>query len=66
MAMPGFVHKLGLDKQNAWISGVCAGFARLINIDLKLCRLCTFIAALFFTKWIIAAYVVAWFALDER
>lgn len=60
------IQKLRLDKHNAWISGVCAGLAKTLNIDLGLCRLCIFVAALFFTKWIVAAYVIAWFALEEN
>ena len=66
MAMPGFTHRLRLDKQNAWLAGVCAGLSRSLNIDLDLCRLCTFVAALFFTKWIVATYVIAWFCLEEN
>ena len=66
MAIPGTNRKLRLDKSKAWISGVCAGLSRTLNVDLDLCRLCIFIAALFFTKWVVAAYVITWFVLDDN
>ena len=66
MAMSGFTGKLQLDKQGAWIFGVCAGLARTLNVNVDVVRLVTFVAALFLTKWIVAAYVIAWFSLDAH
>jgi len=55
-----------LDPHNAWIAGICAGVAQRLNVDVTLCRLILFITGLFFTKWVIAAYVITWFVLDDK
>ncbi len=57
--------KLTLDKENAWLAGVCAGIARYFNTDPALVRVITLVTALFLTKPVIAAYLIAWFIMDE-
>ena len=55
-----------LDRKNGWIAGVCAGLANTFGVDAALVRVGVVIAGLFFTKIVIAAYLVAWLVLDER
>ena len=54
-----------LDKENAWIAGVCAGFAKAFGIDRALVRVGVIVTALFLPKLTIAAYLIAWVVLDE-
>ena len=55
-----------LDKDNGWIFGVCAGLANYLHTDPVYVRVGALIAAVFFTKTVIAAYLVLWLLLDER
>lgn len=57
---------LHLNKDNGWILGVCAGFARFLQIDDAIVRVVVIIAALFFPKLMIASYLVIWLLLDDR
>lgn len=57
---------LRLEKDQAWIFGVCAGVAKHLNTDPAFVRVGTVIAGLFFPKITIAVYLVAWLLLDER
>ena len=54
-----------LDKENAWIAGVCAGFAKAFGTDPAFIRAGVIVTALFFPKLTIAAYLIAWVVLDE-
>ena len=54
-----------LDKENAWIAGVCAGFAKALGTDPAFVRVGVIVTALFFPKLTIAAYLIAWVVLDE-
>ncbi len=58
-------HGLHLDKRGAWLAGVCAGLARHWRADPALVRIGVVVTGLFLTKITIAAYLVAWFLLDE-
>ena len=58
--------RLHLDKKNGWIAGVCAGFANFIDTDPAFVRVGVIITALFLSKIVIAAYLVAWLLLDDR
>ena len=55
-----------LDKENAWVFGVCAGLADYLNLDTAIVRVIGIVAALFFPKVMIAGYLVAWLILDEK
>ena len=54
-----------LDKENGWIAGVCAGFARAFGTDPAFVRVGVIVTALFLPKITIAAYLIAWVVLDE-
>ena len=54
-----------LDKENAWIAGVCAGFARAFGTDPAFVRVGVIVTALFLPKITITAYLIAWVVLDE-
>ncbi len=54
-----------LDKENAWIAGVCAGFAKAFGTDPAFVRVGVIVSALFLPKLTIAAYLIAWVVLDE-
>lgn len=58
--------KIMLDKENAWVFGVCAGLADYLNLDTAIVRVIGIVAALFFPKVMIAGYLVAWLILDEK
>ena len=61
-----FRDRITLDKRNGWLGGVCAGFARYFNIDPTFVRVGLIVAAIFYTKIVIAAYVICWVLLSER
>ena len=54
-----------LDKENAWIAGVCAGIAKAFGTDPAFVRVGVIVTALFLPKLTIAAYLIAWVVLDE-
>ena len=58
--------KITLDKENAWVFGVCAGLAEYLNLDTAIVRVIGIVAALFFPKIMIAGYLVAWLILDDK
>lgn len=58
--------RIGLDKDNGWILGVCAGLADYCRLDPAIVRVAAVIAALFLSKLVIAVYLLAWFFLDDR
>lgn len=58
--------KITLDKENAWVFGVCAGLAEYLNLDNAIVRVIGIVAALFFPKVMIAGYLVAWLILDDK
>jgi len=58
-------NQLLLDKKRAWLAGVCAGVARYFDTAPALIRVITLVCALFLTKAVIAAYLIAWFIIDE-
>ncbi len=58
--------QLWLDKDEGWIFGVCAGLANYLRTDAAIVRVGVVVAALFFPKIVIAAYLVAWLILDDR
>ena len=58
--------KLTLDQDGGWIGGVCGGLANYLGIDASYLRAGTAIAAIFFTKTMIVAYVLLWLVLYQR
>ena len=58
--------RVQLDKDNAWIFGVCAGIANSLRLDPTFIRVGILVCGLFFHKIVIASYLVAWLILDER
>jgi len=60
-----FRKKLTLNKDDAWLAGVCAGIARYFDTDPALIRVITVVCGLFLTKPVIAAYLIAWFVMDR-
>ena len=54
-----------LDKDNAWIFGVCAGIGKAHNLAPQLVRVCAIINGLFFAKLTIAIYLIAWLMFDN-
>jgi len=57
---------LARDTERGWLAGICAGVARYFNIDPAFIRIGVVVAAVFFTKITIAAYVIAWILLYKR
>lgn len=58
--------EFSLDRENSWIFGVCAGLAGRCRLDAAVVRVLVVIAALFWPKITIAAYLVAWLFLDDK
>jgi phage shock protein C len=56
--------KIYLDKENAWISGVCAGLARHFEWDVKLVRLGFFLGCWVSAPIFILTYIGMAFFLD--
>lgn len=57
---------LYLDKENAWLSGVCAGIAARFDIDLNVLRLLVAISACLLTLPTLVAYALAALVLNDR
>jgi phage shock protein C len=56
--------RLMLDKENKKIAGVCAGFARLWDVDVTLIRVLWLVIA-FSTGFGFIAYVVSWIVIPS-
>ncbi|MEO1595730.1 MAG: PspC domain-containing protein [Pseudomonadota bacterium] len=57
---------LYLDRENAWLFGVCAGIAERFGIDLNVLRLLVGLSALFLTLPTLLAYGLAAYVLEDR
>ena len=57
---------LELDRRNGLIAGLCAGFARWLDIDVTWVRIGAVVAAVLLTKIAIGAYIIGWLLLDDR
>lgn len=55
-----------LDRDNAWLFGVCAGLANYWRTDPAIVRVAAIVGGLFVTKITIAIYLVAWLILNDR
>jgi phage shock protein C len=63
--MPNNSRKWGLNRQKAWVGGVCAGLADYLNIDILVVRIVCAIAM--FTWWpTIVAYIVCYLCLSDK
>ncbi len=58
--------KLTLDKDRAWLFGVCSGLARTVNLDPALLRVTGIVVALFWPKLMIAGYLIAWLIMADK
>lgn len=56
---------LQLDRDNAWLAGVCAGAANALNTDPALVRVAFLVGGLFLPKVVAAVYLVAWILLSD-
>jgi phage shock protein C len=57
--------KFYLDKDKAWLSGVCAGIARHMDWDLAWVRTGFFLGGMFWPLIFVPAYILAAFFCDE-
>ena len=53
-------------RRDGWLGGICAGIGRYFNIDAIYVRIAAVVAAVFFPKFVIAAYIIAWILLYKR
>lgn len=58
--------RMHLDRDHAWLFGVCAGLANYWRTDPAIVRVGVVVSGLFVTKVTIAFYLVAWLLLDDR
>lgn len=58
--------KLTLDKDRAWLFGVCSGLARTVNLDPALIRVTGIVVALFLPKVMVAGYLIVWLIMADR
>ena len=58
--------RMHLDRDQAWLFGVCAGLANYWHTDPAIVRVGVVVSGLFITKVAIACYLVAWLLLDDR
>ena len=58
------VHPLALDRENKKIAGVCAGFARYLDVDVVLVRV-LWLALALCTGVGFIAYLVAWIVMPK-
>ncbi|MEM7078109.1 MAG: PspC domain-containing protein [Pseudomonadota bacterium] len=54
------------DRAHGWILGVASGLADALKLDVAWVRVALTVAGLFFTKTVIAAYLLAWLLMDRR
>jgi len=57
--------KLSRPREDRKIAGVCAGFARYLNIDITLVRLITVILAFWPLGLGVIAYIVSWIVMPN-
>lgn len=57
---------LYLDKDNAWLFGVCSGLADKFGADVTIVRLIAVLVGVFWTLAAVVAYGVAAWLLDDR
>ena len=58
--------RMHLDRDQAWLFGVCAGLANYWHTAPAIVRVGVVVSGLFITKVTIAGYLVAWLLLDDR
>jgi phage shock protein C len=58
--------KITLNKDRAWIFGICAGLADYLNLDPAIVRVMGIVGALFMPKIMVAGYLLAWLILDDK
>lgn len=60
----GAARKLSRPMRDKSIAGVCAGFARYLNVDVTLVRILWLSFAVFF-GWGFIAYIIAWIVMPK-
>lgn len=55
--------RVTLDKGEAWIGGVCAGFGRFWRIDPIWVRIATVTAGFMFPQLVVALYAACWLVM---
>ena len=65
-SLGGRFNRLYLDRDNAWLFGVCAGVADFFDIDLTVLRAITVLMAIFFTFPMIVIYGLAAMLLRDK
>ena len=58
--------RMHLDRDQAWLFGVCAGLANYWHTDPAIVRVGVVVSGLFITQVTIACYLVAWLLRDDR
>ncbi len=58
--------KTTLDKDKAWIFGICAGLANYLNLDPAIVRVIGIVGALFMPKIMVSGYLLAWLILEDK
>jgi phage shock protein PspC (stress-responsive transcriptional regulator) len=58
--------RMHLDRDQAWLFGVCTGLANYWHTDPAIVRVGVVVCGLFITKVAIACYLVAWLLLDDQ
>jgi len=59
-------YELALDPHRKKLGGVCAGFARYLDVNLTIVRIVTVFGLLGFAQATLIAYGLAYFILDEK
>ncbi|MEL6302631.1 MAG: PspC domain-containing protein [Pseudomonadota bacterium] len=60
------LRSLYLDRENAWMAGVCAGLADRFDVDVNILRALTAAAAWFMTLPVVMLYALAAFLLSDK
>ncbi|MDG2277965.1 MAG: PspC domain-containing protein [Pseudomonadales bacterium] len=58
--------KTTLNKDKAWIFGICARLADYLKLDPAIVRVIGIVGALFMPKIMVAGYLLAWLILEDK
>lgn len=58
--------KTALNKDKAWIFGICARLADYLKLDPAIVRVIGIVGALFMPKIMVAGYLLAWLILEDK
>jgi len=57
--------KLYRDRDSAYISGICAGMAHYLNVEVIWIRVIWILFTIFSTGWLILVYIILWILIPE-